>query len=75
MKSNNLPEKLALTCHRTSSLNTKLIFIYYKQYLMHVFGSLLKFSQVFFYNFVNLATVFSSMLFFKKEQLRISIVQ
>ena len=37
---------------------------------MQVFASLVKFSQIFFYNFIKLATVFFSMLFFKKEQVR-----
>ena len=38
---------------------------------MHVFTSLVKFSQLFFYHFIKLATVFVSMLFFKKVPLKI----
>ena len=74
-ESNNLPAKLALPYHSTSSLINNLIFIYYYQYLMHVFASLLKFSQIFSYNFIKLAAVVCFMLFFKKERLRILIIQ
>ena len=42
---------------------------------MHVFASLMKFSQIFFYNFLKLATVFFSVLFFKKKRLKILVVQ
>ena len=42
---------------------------------MRLSASLMKSSQIFFYNFIKLATVFFSMLFFKKELLKISMVQ
>ena len=44
---------------------------------MHVFARLAKLSQILFYNFIKLATVFCVIVILKieKEQLKISIIQ
>ena len=61
-ESDNLPAKLALLYHPTSSLINNLIFIYYYQYLVDVFASILKFSQIFSYNFIKLVFCFNIIL-------------
>ena len=57
-ESNNSPTNLALLHHPRPSWINNLIFIYYYSYLMHVFTILLKFSQIFSYDFMKFATVF-----------------